>query len=94
MWYEPSSIEEPADFGWGGLVESSYREPSSSVCGSAVAVSAESSTPAYENFYTTYYEEPEVSLYTYEASSDSYVPAQELSPSESYYYWSEPAQSY
>jgi len=69
----------------------SYREASGP---SNSYYEASSSAPSYASSWNAWYEEPTVSLYTYEESSGSYVPAREWSPSVSYFFYSEATDSY
>jgi hypothetical protein len=51
-------------------------------------------TPSYVEDWSAFYEEPAVPLYTYQEVTESYVPAREPSPVESYFYWNEETTSY
>jgi hypothetical protein len=51
-------------------------------------------TPSYVEDWSAFYEAPTVDLFTYQEVTESYVPAREPSPVESYYFWSEETNSY
>ena len=52
------------------------------------------STPEYESYFTTYFEEPEVTLFSFSEHTNSFFPVAEPSPYETYYYYNEPSESY
>jgi hypothetical protein len=54
-------------------------------------VSTRASIPEYHTYFNTYFEEPEVSLFSYDIETASFFSVPEPVAAETYYYYDEPS---